>query len=152
MNNEGKNIGGWLFLMGFQIMITIFIAIYALKNYIDFFLSPDFKNVLNLESFSQWKILYIYETGFYSYMIIGGTFIFIKFLTKKQRFRDFYSLFMILCILGYIISYLIASRVHGLPISKISELERSILGYLIWSAIWISYLFKGMRPQVTFIH
>jgi hypothetical protein len=152
MMTEGKNIGGWLILMGLQIMITIFIAIYAMKSYIDFFLSPDFRNTNNLETFSRWKVLFIYETVLYAFMIIGGVFIFIKFLRQKLRFRNFYSIFMILCIIGYILSYLFASRIEPVPIAKISELERSIFGYIVWSAIWISYLFKGKRPQETFIN
>ena len=147
-----RKIGGWLVLLGLQIATTILFAIRELKIYFNFFQTADWMNITNLKDSTHWRTMFIFEACFYLFLFAGSFIILILFLSKKQRFRDFYSLYMILCTLGYIITYFIAKSIENIPVKKFSDLNTAIFGYIIWSAIWISYLYKAERPGKTFIN
>jgi hypothetical protein len=151
MNNKG-NIGGWLILMGLQIAVTILISLKSVVIYIQFFQSPEWLNISNISYGKSYETLFLYETALYICLLVSSLFILAVFILKKRRFRDVYSVYMVLCILAYLGAYLIASRIETLPNKKLHELDRAILSYTIWSVIWIRYLFKAKRPQTTFVN
>jgi hypothetical protein len=150
MSNDTK-IRGWLILLGLQIVTILLIAITTAKTYIDS-IRFSWTSITEVEGALFRKVFIIYNTLFYLLMTFGGIFILVIFLSKKQRFRDYYSIYMVFIIIGYIGEYLIVSKMDSSFIKYLSEIEATIFVNIIWSAIWISYLFKAKRPQYTFIN
>jgi len=149
---EKQKIGGWLVLLGAQLILSFLIYTYSLRSYIGFFNTANWTKLSIMQDSFLWKTFFICQPALFILLILSGLFVLSQFFFKKRNFRNYYILFMIISIIGFLVLYLIASKIETYPIESISSYKTAIFGHVIWSVIWINYLFKSSRPKLTFIN
>ena len=149
-----KKIGGWLILLGFQLIATILISIYMLTQYYDLFRSEDWIALkqLNNSVASALIISFYYEVIMYVLILLITSIVIIRFFNKSHHFKDYYAIYIVVLVILLIIEYLLASKLEADINTKINQIRSSILAYIFWGAIWITYLYKGRRPSQTFVN
>ena len=151
MENKQK-IGGWLLLLGTQLILSFLIYTYSLKTYIGIFNTTSWTKLSTMEDSLLWKTFFICQTALFIILMLAGLFVLLQFFYRKRNFRNFYILYMIISIIGFIGIYVIVSKIDTCPIESISKYKTAIFGHVIWSVIWINYLYKASRPNLTFIN
>ena len=149
---EKQKIGGWLLLLGAQLILSFLLYTYSLSQYIGFFNATNWIKLSTYQNSFLWKAFFICQAALFILLILCGLFVLLQFFYRKQKFRNYYILFMIISITGFLGLYLIASKIETYPVKSISGYKTAIFGHVIWSAIWINYLFKASRPKLTFIN
>jgi hypothetical protein len=145
-----KRIGGWLLLLGFQLILTALYSGYGLLRYITMYISPVWIKSKNINNLDSLRNLFYFETGLYFFLLIGSIIVLIKFVNRLARFRDFFAAFMIISIIGYVINYFLASRVNTYPDTDLIKKSTYLFASIIWTSIWLIYLFKSDRANNTF--
>lgn len=149
---ENKRLGGWLILLGFQLIGTVFISMYSLNQYFKFILSSDWKTYRQLDLMDGFVWLSYYEIFMYSIILLISPIIITKYLNKSVNFKKYYSTFIVGSVVLYVIDYIIAYETKSTSDLKINQIIHSIFSYIIWGAVWINYLYKGKRPMMTFVN
>ena len=151
---EHKKIGGWLILIGFQLIVTILISIYVLLQYKDLLKSEDWITLKQLDSTDALAFIRFsyYEIIMNILILLIAPIIIVRFFNMSSLFKDYYSIYMIVIVVLLIIDYLLITKIDNLADAKTNQITRSIFAYIIWGAIWISYLYKGKRPSQTFVN
>lgn len=152
MIEKYKRIGGWLGLLTFQLVVYPFYLAFKIKDYLNLFFSPKWKETLALDhpNIIWSKYLFYYEFVFFCIIILISLFLLFLIINRKKKFKDYYIAFTIFIIIGYIINYLIANQITMFPKENINFIS-SIFSWLVWLIIWALYLQKGERPINTFI-
>jgi hypothetical protein len=149
---EKQKIGGWLLLLGAQLILSFLIYTYSLRQYIGFFNTTTWTKLSIMQDSFLWKTFFICQSVLFILLIISGLFVLLQFAYRKRKFRNYYIIFMIISIIGFLGLYLIASKIDTYPIESISGYKTAIFGHIIWFVIWVNYLFKASRPKLTFIN
>lgn len=149
---ENKRLGGWLILLGFQLIGTVFISMYSLNQYFNLILSSYWKTYRQNDLMNGFVWLSYYEIFMYSIILLISPIIITKYLNKSVNFKKYYSIFIVGLVALFLIDYIIAYETKLMSDLKINQITNSIFSYIIWGVIWINYLYKGRRPIMTFVN
>jgi hypothetical protein len=149
---QKQKIGGWLLLLGTQLILACLIYVHSLSSYIGLINGISWKKLSMMEDSFLWKAFFIGQTSLFMVLIVFGLFVLLQFFHRKRGFFNYYILYMIISIIGYLSLYLIVSKIETYPSESISGYKTAIFGHVIWSVIWINYLFKASRPKLTFVN
>ena len=147
---EGDSIGGWLILIGLNIIGSPLAVLYTVVS----------KGYLNL---STWKtgsdgfqsIYHIFitaETFINGLLISGGILVGILFFKKRSTFPQAFAIYYGFNILVNLTDILLAELLLGDELSMDLTSQMGVTGrMIIFSAIWVAYLYKSERAKRTFV-
>lgn len=145
---ENKKIGGWLILLGIQLLSILIFYSNSLIGHIR--VKNQYSSIMSNSKFDSIKSYFQIEAIIYGLLLIGTVYILVLFFNKRSTFRSIYALYMTLTILGFGALSIIAGNIEYLPKFRAEEFRIYVLSNVVWFAIWISYLYKSPRAKSTF--
>ena len=152
-----EKIGGWLILVGFGLVLSIFLAIGTLIESSEMMTDPNLNALITPGTQAYhpgWETaIYVEIIGnsFFSLLYLGCTFYFFR---KKKGFPSLYIFILIGNALFLLIDYSLAQKIPAIANdATIMNEERTKLYKQFWLCIvWVPYLLISKRVKGTFTH
>ena len=85
---EKQKIGGWLLLLGAQLILSFLIYTYSLRQYIGFFNTTTWTKLSTMQDSFLWKTFFICQSVLFILLILSGLFVLLQFAYRKRKFRN----------------------------------------------------------------
>ena len=150
-NKELQGLGGWLVVVGFNVVTTpLFLVAEVYPLFVAIFSEGGLTTVPPPGSKSShpfWKPLLFTEVGVISAFVLASFYLAILFFSKNKQFPQLYVGFLVLVAVFSLANSLVVHAID--PTSSI--FNQSVTGPFLQTLIWGSYMAASERVKVTFV-
>lgn len=142
---EYKNIGGWLYVLGFGLAGSCLATFAEISTYLNIFKSADILK-------SPHSTFFIIDFVRNIFTAVGCGFLFVYFLNKSKNFPRYFKIYLAAVLVFHLIEFQMISVSPSLDSTVGPAFAKGFLILLFWAIIWFSYFKFSKRAKCTFLN
>jgi hypothetical protein len=153
---QSKQIGGWLFLLGFVLLISPFMLLYGVYDTVSLITDGTIEYIKDIAPGIDQMIWF--EVIVDSILICITTYLIYLFTTKRHTFPMYYIWYLVTSTIYLVADYLLVASIvtvndemQTIIDEILAEQIVSMSGAIIGTVIWVLYLKKSNRVAETFV-
>jgi hypothetical protein len=147
-----ERLGGWLYLVGLNLVVAPLAWLYSLRHYGWVFARRSWLAVGATESGSALRAVALAELGlgiaFIAYTLVIGT----LFVKKRRTFPTHFIVYLIANFVYLVLDHALAAALHVRGSAVGAPEQASIARLLVISIMWIMYMRRSKRVARTFVN